>query len=263
MEGVFGTPVRDEVWLHPADETAVVDVSIQSTKPLLQMRHSPMVSLRHVETAIVNKDDTIEPPLTEPPQVVRQLEIEVDMIEPVNPDGLAAMELVQPPKKKKLHKQRRRPSWFLCLEGACFRCRTFVPSTSLYLHYKHVPEHHRYEDSPLFRQEDIEEWVHLFKQLLTNIMDYFQLKNDRDLVKFLEIRGITKGEDRSPTWSGTLKVCIERYFYTYGGLVMPKGVTINPPNSSLVLAQVSVFYKLVAHAEPLRRFLNRVMNRVH
>jgi hypothetical protein len=246
MEGDYGTPVQDEVWLHPVDETS--EMEIQSTRPLLE-------AVENIETEELAV--TIEPLHTEPPHISRQLEASTAPLG--NPDGLPSMELIQPTKKKRLNKQRRWPHWFISLEGACFECRRYVPEQALSMHYKHIPEHGTYEDAPLFREEDIDEWVKLFHKIVNHIMDYFNLNNVQDMIKFLKSRKIAEGEERSPSWSTAQKVCINKYFDVYGGTILPRWVTLNPPNSTLVLAKPSVICKLLEFSKPLKRFLNNKM----
>ena len=149
----------------------------------------------------------------------------------------------------------RSPVWFLEMEGACFVCLRFVPARVRSIHLQHVPGPEIYADAVLIRPQHLEVWSRLFNQFIRCVMDYFKIDNLQGVVRLIGERHLTALEPREPVWSRSQTHALDRYFSMYGGLVMPRFITLNPANSVMVLAHPTVAQNLIT--SDFRRFLTK------
>lgn len=257
----LGTPVLDE-WIieHDIIEDDVIEADTPLMPPRVQRLPWPIQSTSEVsaEMGVPSTSNTVDTTfivtlgIPWPIQSTNDASAEVGM-----PSTSTRVETkgTQPKKKR----QVRSPVWFLEVQGACYVCESFIISRDREQHWRHVERLgvRCYEDAPLMIKEDLRSYVRLLNLLIREVMRFFGLTNRQEVIKYLRSSPATREERREADWSPTQLEALNLYFSTYGGTILPRCVTLNPPNSDMVLAHPRVMRKLMTKS--LRRVLLRTL----
>ena len=165
---------------------------------------------------------------------------------------------VQPARRKAKKKGRhlRDPAGFLKLEGWCFSCNCYVRESLRSEHKVHTPGPEFYTGAMLLRPRHLDTYARLLHRMIMTLIEYLHNVTTRqDLVSHLAKCGATNDEPHKPTWSMAQKHGIQRYFDQYGGMILPDFITLNPPNSCLLLAHPPIIATMMTGG--LRRYLHR------
>ena len=148
-------------------------------------------------------------------------------------------------KTPKSERPTRNPAWFLDIDQVCFKCKRRCPRLSLHQHIKHSPGKVVYEDAPLLRDFHLTMWADLLHSVIMIIMQKLNISSRQALTDYIIRHKIAEGCPHKVNWSKPFKHALNRYFLQFGGIIRPEFITLNPPNSTLVLVFRPIFDKLL------------------
>lgn len=139
----------------------------------------------------------------------------------------------------------RNPAWFIDLDVVCFKCKRRCSPGNIVEHFNHASGGIEYFEAPLLRDSHLTRWAELFHQVVLVIMRKLRIHSRKGMIDYLH--KFTDKVPRKLSWSNVHRHAFNRYFQIYGGIIRPEFLTLNPPNSTLVLAHRVIFDRLLQH----------------